>query len=95
MMYLLTGVQHTDIIQPVIKKSMSTFTGVDKHMAYLLSVLGLALILEGIPYFVFPEKMKSLMEHIQKMPSRPLRMFGSIAMGTGLFLVYIAQNYLR
>jgi uncharacterized protein YjeT (DUF2065 family) len=94
-MYPLTGMLLTAIIQPVIKKSMSTFTGVNKHMAYLLSVLGLALILEGIPYFAFPDKMKSLMEHIQKMPSRPLRVFGSIAMGTGLFLVYIAQHYLR
>jgi len=64
-------------------------------MAYFLSVLGLALIIEGIPYFAFPDKMKSLMEQIQKMPSRPLRMFGIIAMGTGLFFIYIAQSYLR
>jgi hypothetical protein len=64
-------------------------------MAYFLSVLGLALVIEGIPYFAFPDKMKSLMAQIQIMPSRALRMFGIIAMGAGLLIVYIAQNYLR
>ena len=64
-------------------------------MAYFLSVLGLALIIEGIPYFAFPDKMKSLMERIQTMPGRSLRMFGIIAMGTVLLFIYIAQSYLR
>ena len=64
-------------------------------MAYFLSVLGLALVIEGIPYFAFPDRMKSLMERIQTMPSRPLRVFGIIAMGTGLLFIYIAQSYLR
>jgi uncharacterized protein YjeT (DUF2065 family) len=39
--------------------------------------------------------MKSLMERIQTTPSRSLRIFGSIAMGTGLFFIYMAQSYLR
>lgn len=64
-------------------------------MAYFLSVLGLALVIEGIPYFAFPDKMKSLMSQILTMPSRSLRAFGIIAMATGLLFVYIAQNYLR
>jgi len=64
-------------------------------MSYFLSVLGLALVIEGIPYFVFPDKMKSLMERIKTMPSRSLRIFGITAMGTGLLFIYIAQSYLR
>jgi hypothetical protein len=64
-------------------------------MAYFLSVLGLALIIEGIPYFAFPGKMKSWMEQIQKMPDRVLRMFGLAAMTIGLMLIYISLNVLR
>jgi len=64
-------------------------------MAYFLSVLGLALIIEGIPYFAFPGKMKSWMEQIQKMPDRVLRIFGLAAMTIGLMLIYISLNVLR
>jgi hypothetical protein len=71
------------------------FPGAFTVMAYFLSVLGLALVIEGIPYFAFPDKMKSLMERIQTTPSRSLRIFGSIAMGTGLLFISIAQSYLR
>ena len=78
-------------MKPVNNHSWGAFT----VMAYFLSVLGLALVIEGIPYFAFPDRMKSLMERIQTMPSRSLRMFGIIAMGTGLFFIYIAQTYLR
>lgn len=63
-------------------------------MAYFLSVLGLALILEGIPYFAFPDKMKLWMEQIQKMPDRVLRIFGLAAMAIGLMFIYISLNVL-
>ena len=71
------------------------FLGAFIVMAYFLSVLGLALVIEGIPYFAFPDRMKSLMERIQTTPCRSLRVFGIIAMGTGLLFIYIAQRYLR
>lgn len=64
-------------------------------MAYFLSVLGLALILEGIPYFAFPDKMKLWMEQIQKMPDRVLRIFGLAAMAIGLMFIYISLNVLK
>ena len=64
-------------------------------MAYFLSVLGLALIIEGIPYFAFPDKMKSLLAKLPAFPSRSLRVFGITAICIGLLLIYISQNYLR
>ena len=53
----------------------------DRSMDYFLTVLGMVLIIEGLPYFTFPEKMKSLMEQIPKMPTYLLRLFGA---GTSL-----------
>ena len=48
----------------------------DRSMDYFLTVLGMVLILEGLPYFTFPEKMKSIMEKIPHMPTYLLRIFG-------------------
>ncbi len=64
-------------------------------MAYFLCVLGLALVLEGLPYLAFPEQMKSLLKKIPETPSTAIRIFGTVAIGIGLFIIYIAQNYLR
>jgi uncharacterized protein YjeT (DUF2065 family) len=64
-------------------------------MAYFLSVLGLALIIEGIPYFAFPERMKSFLAKLPVLPTRSLRVFGITAICIGLVLIYISQNYLQ
>jgi len=64
-------------------------------MAYFLSVVGLALIIEGLPYFAFPERMKSLLEKLPAFPARFLRVFGVAAICVGLLLIYISKNYLR
>ena len=64
-------------------------------MAYFISVLGLALIIEGLPYFAFPERMKSLLEKLPAFPARFLRVFGIAAISAGLLLIYISQKLLR
>jgi len=61
-------------------------------LSYLLSVLGLVLIIEGFPYFVFPEKLKRFLSQIPNLPDRYLRGFGLCAMLTGLLLLYIASG---
>jgi uncharacterized protein YjeT (DUF2065 family) len=63
-------------------------------MSFFLSVLGLILILEGLPYFAFPEKMKAWLEKIPQMPVHNLRIFGISAIILGLVLIYIAQRLL-
>lgn len=59
---------------------------------YFLSVLGLVLVIEGFPYFVFPEKLKKILSEIPNMPNRYLRGFGLCAMLFGLLLLYIARG---
>ena len=63
-------------------------------MSYFLSVLGLVLIIEGIPYFAFPEKMKSLLAKIPQIPTEGLRVFGITAVIIGLVLIFISRKML-
>jgi len=63
-------------------------------MDNLVSVLGLVLIIEGIPYFAFPEKMKAMLSQVPLIPARTLRIFGIAAILSGLGLVYLARKVL-
>jgi uncharacterized protein YjeT (DUF2065 family) len=47
------------------------------------------LIVEGLPYFAFPDKMKGWMTMIQEVPDRHLRIMGFVAMCSGLLMVYL------
>jgi uncharacterized protein len=61
-------------------------------MDFFLCVLGMVMIVEGIPYFAFPDKMKIWVRKVLEMPDLQLRRTGLILMGLGLFLVYIGKR---
>ena len=63
-------------------------------MDYFLTVLGMVLIVEGLPYFTFPEKMKVFMQQIPQMPTHWLRVFGLTAISIGLLIIYLSRYYL-
>ena len=50
---------------------------------------GLVLIVEGLPYLAFPDKMKKWLQQIQQVPDNQLRIIGFLAMCFGLLLTYI------
>lgn len=58
-------------------------------MKLFFCLLGLVLVLEGLPYFAFPDKMKLWMKKIQETPDSQLRVIGFVAMCAGLALVYV------
>jgi uncharacterized protein YjeT (DUF2065 family) len=64
----------------------------DFNLKYFICVIGMVLVLEGIPYFAFPEKIKSLYLKIQETSDANLRMFGFAAMAFGLLLVYFGTS---
>jgi uncharacterized protein YjeT (DUF2065 family) len=64
----------------------------DFNLKYFLCVIGMVLVLEGIPYFAFPEKVKSLYLKIQEISDVNLRMLGFMAMVFGLLLVYFGTS---
>ena len=64
-------------------------------MKYFLCVLGLVLIIEGLPYFIFPEKMKEFLGKLPQIPDQTLRIMGIIAISLGLLLIYAGRVAVR
>ncbi len=61
-------------------------------MEFFLCVLGMVMVVEGLPYFAFPERMKFWLQKIVEMPDETLRKFGFIIMLIGLFMVYLGKS---
>ena len=61
-------------------------------MDYFLCVIGMVMIIEGIPYFAAPDRMKGWMAKIMEMAPASLRRFGLVMMVAGLFLVYLGRS---
>ena len=61
-------------------------------MKYFLCVIGMVMIIEGLPYFAFPEKMKSWVVKIIEMHENALRITGLLLMVTGIFLIFLGRR---
>ena len=57
-------------------------------MSLFLSALGLMMVFEGIPYFCFPEQVKSFARKIPDIPDNILRVVSFCLMMAGLLVVY-------
>jgi uncharacterized protein YjeT (DUF2065 family)/NTP pyrophosphatase (non-canonical NTP hydrolase) len=66
--------------------------GLNTVMEFFLCVMGVVLIIEGLPYFAFPEKIKAFLLKLQDVPDSNLRILGLLAMVTGLMLVYFGRT---
>ena len=60
-------------------------------MKFFLCVIGMVMIVEGLPYFAFPEKMKFWIQKIADTPTGSLRRFGLALMVLGLAFVYFGR----
>ncbi len=61
-------------------------------MKFFLCVMGMVMIVEGLPYFAFPERMKEMIQIIAGQDGLKLRRFGFFLMLTGLGMVYVAMK---
>ncbi len=61
-------------------------------MKLFLCVIGMVLIIEGLPYFAFPDKIKSYLMKVYETPERTLRILGLVSVIAGLGLVYLGRN---
>jgi hypothetical protein len=61
-------------------------------MRYFLCVIGMVMIVEGLPYFAFPDKMKPWLQKLMEIPNAALRRMGFGLMVAGLVLVYIGRS---
>lgn len=61
-------------------------------MKLFVLLVGMVLILEGLPYVAAPEAMRDWLEKLSTMEPSQLRVFGLIAMAIGLVICFIAQK---
>ncbi|MHB9098876.1 MAG: DUF2065 domain-containing protein [Syntrophales bacterium] len=61
-------------------------------MDYFLCVMGMVLIVEGLPYLAFPDRIKSYLRKLTAIPDTTLRIMGSMAVIIGLLLVYFGRS---
>jgi uncharacterized protein len=64
----------------------------DIIMKDFLCVLGMVFIIEGLPYFAFPDKLKIYLLRIVQLPASTLRFLGISSMIVGLILLYFGRN---
>lgn len=61
-------------------------------MKFFLCVMGMVMVVEGLPYFAFPGKMKQMMKTVMELDDAKLRRFGFFLMLAGLGVVYLAME---
>jgi len=52
----------------------------------------MVMIVEGLPYFAFPGKMKEMVQMITGLDNANLRKFGFVLMFAGLCIIYFAMD---
>ena len=60
-------------------------------MEFFLCVLGMVMIVEGLPYFAAPGKMKEWITKMAEMSDSSLRVTGFVLMMVGLVLVFVGR----
>ena len=61
-------------------------------MEYFLCVLGMVMVIEGLPYFGFPDKMKAFLQILLEQDDSTLRVVGAILMALGLLIVFLSRK---
>ena len=61
-------------------------------MKFFLCVIGMVMVVEGLPYFAFPVKMKLVIQKVLEMSDRGLQKYGFVLILIGIFLVYLGNR---
>ncbi len=61
-------------------------------MTVFLTALGLAIVIEGVCYALFPDAMKKMMLHVLAQPTSTLRAFGIGAAAVGVVIVWLVRG---
>ena len=67
-------------------------TSVGDMVEYFLCVFGMVMIVEGLPYFAVPGKIKVWVQKLPELPDSSLRVIGLLLMLAGLGLVYLGRS---
>lgn len=61
-------------------------------MEFMVTVLGVMMVFEGIPWFLSPPRVRAMLVRMQQLSDSALRRIGFILMAFGLLLVYLATH---
>lgn len=61
-------------------------------MKLLVLLIGMVMILEGIPYVAAPQTMKEWLAKLSETDPNTLRVLGLVSMAVGLFICYLVQK---
>jgi uncharacterized protein YjeT (DUF2065 family) len=61
-------------------------------MEFFLCVIGMVMVVEGVPYFGFPEKMKEFMRFVLEQDDTTLRAMGGLLILAGLLILVAARR---
>ena len=61
-------------------------------MKYFLSIIGMVMIIEGLPWFGFPNRARHILMNLASQPEKHLRAMGLLMMLGGLALVYLGNR---
>ncbi len=62
-------------------------------MELFLSALGLAMILEGLPYFIAPRHVQNFAKRLPEISSSTIRSLGIAIVGAGLLVIYLGRHF--
>lgn len=61
-------------------------------MKILILLIGMVLILEGLPYVAAPEAMQEWLKKLSEVDPKILRIMGVLAMSVGLLICFVIQK---
>ncbi len=61
-------------------------------MKLIVTLIGLILIVEGLPYAAFPEAMRRWLDQLRELEPAAMRKIGLVMLSLGLLLCYLAQR---
>lgn len=68
------------------------FDGMDFNWKIFVTALGLAFIIEGLPYFIFAERMPTILKTLAERPPSFLRGLGLMAIAVGLVVLFLVRS---
>jgi len=62
-------------------------------MKLFITLIGLILVLEGLPYVAFPEAMQRWLSQLTQLPPAQLRSIGLVSMASGFAILIFARYF--
>ena len=90
MFYIETGVSNGWALNCILKNIVSFVTR--RAMKLFILLIGLILVLEGLPYAAAPEAMQDWLKKISETDPSQLRSIGLAAVVTGLIVCFVVQK---